>query len=459
MEIRKILLPALLALAVACGPEPTKEIPEWGKHGADPADTSSTPTPPAPEPVDTLTYSDALAIETAEADFCGLAVTYSIAATVGKGDSYGLFYEGKYFQGPALPAGGGALMQVIPLPKQSSQAKVNVYLKGAEGTVYSEAATVSVPAQPEPIELGGWQKLSVTGVPSGVDIYHVATTLEGKNLEAWYAVADPSAVEVKIKVPSSAATLENQASGDASTLVLVNGGYFYNGRHTGHAVLSGSQINPVPSVRGSLRSTSPEYNVMYYVTRGTFILDSAGKPYVSWAGTDNQNQTHYYSSPLASVCGEARYGQVNALLPVPELGLKPAAALGAGPVLLYDGQIPLNFTETAKGTEYYRNNFEIMPYDIFGPDVYADRTCVGILPDGKVILFVCDGRIKSSAGVNLLQLARIMKGLGCTYAVNMDGGGSTAMWAGGSRLNSLEKDMNGNTENRPVVSTIGFYQK
>ena len=52
-----------------------------------------------------------------------------------------------------------------------------------------------------------------------------------------------------------------------------------------------------------------------------------------------------------------------------------------------------------------------------------------------------------------------MKGLGCSYAVNMDGGGSTAMWAGGSRLNSLEKDMNGNTENRPVVSTIGFYKK
>ena len=459
--MKKILLPALLAFAVACGPETAKDIPEWGKHGTEPADTVTPPLPPTPpEPVeDTLNYSEDLSISAAEADYCGIAVTYSIAATVGKGDSYGLFYEGKYFQGPALPAEGGALMQVIPLPKQSSQTKVNVFLKGAEGTVYSEAATVSVPAQPEPIELDGWQKLSVSGVPSGVDLYHVATTLDGKNLEAWYAVADLSAVDLKIKVPSSAATLENQAAGDASTLVLVNGGYFYNGKHTGHAVLNGSQINPVPSVRGSLRSTSPEYNVMYYVTRGTFILDSAGKPYVSWAGTDNQNQTHYYSRPLASVCGEARYAQPNALLPEKEMGLKPAAALGAGPVLLYDGQIPFNFTETAKGTEYYRNNFEIMPYDIFGPGSLADRTAVGILPDGKIILFVCDGRIKTSTGLDLVQLARVMKGLGCSYAVNMDGGGSTAMWAGGSRLNSLEKDMNGNTENRPVVSTIGFYKK
>ena len=458
MEIKNIVLPALLALTVACGPEPTKEIPEWGKHGTDPVDTSSTPTPPAPE-VDTLTYSDALSIASAEADFCGIAVTYSIGSTVGKGDAYGLFYEGAYYPGPALPADGSALMQVIPLPKPSSQAKVNVFLKGAEGTVYSQAATVSIPAQPEAIKFDGWQKLTIGGVPSGVDVYHIATTLEGNKFEAWYAVADSSAVDVKIKVPGSAATLEDQAAADASTIILVNGGYFYNGRHTGHAVLNGSQINPVPSVRGSLRTTSPEYNVMYYVTRGTFILDSNGKPYISWAGTDNQNQTHYYSSPLASVCGEARYGQVNALLPGPELGIKPASALGAGPVLLYDGQIPLNFTETAKGTEYYRNNFEIMPYDIFGPEVYADRTCVGILPDGKIILFVCDGRIKTSIGVNLLQLSRIMKGLGCTYAVNMDGGGSTAMLAGEERLNSFVKDMNGNTENRPVVSTIGFYKK
>lgn len=459
MEIRRLYLGALLSLAVACGPEPAKEIPEWGKHNTDPADTSSTPTPPEPVPVDTLTYSDALKIASAEADFCGIAVTYSIGTAVGKGDSYGLFYEGEYYPGPALPSDGGSVMQVIPLPTQGSNAGVNVYLKGSDGIVYSEAATVSVPAQPEAIQFDGWQKLSLGGVPSGIDVYHVATNLDGKNLEAWYAVADPSAVEVKIKVPASAATLENQAAGDASTLILVNGGYFYNGRHTGHAVLNGSQINPVPSVRGSLRTTSPEYNVMYYVTRGTFVLDKDSKPYVFWAGTDIQNQTHYYSSPLASVCGEARYGQVNAQLPVPESPVRPASALGAGPVLLFDGQIPLNFTETSNGTEYYRNNFEIMPYDIFGPDVYADRTCVGILPDGKVVLFVCDGRIKSSAGVNLLQLARIMKGLGCTYAVNMDGGGSTAMWAGGSRLNSLEKDMNGNTENRPVVSTIGFYSK
>ena len=134
--------------------------------------------------------------------------------------------------------------------------------------------------------------------------------------------------------------------------------------------------------------------------------------------------------------------------------------MGAGPVLIYDGKIPFDFTETEKGAEYYRNNFEIMPYDIFGTGSVADRTAVGILEDGRLLLFCCDGRIKSSTGLDLLQLSRVLLGLGCKYALNLDGGGSTAFWVSGSgRLNSLEKNMNGDTENRPVVSTIGFYSK
>lgn len=446
---------APLLLAVCCAPETPKEIPIWGKHETEPVDTSST-TPIVP--VDTLEYSTDLSISSAEANFCGIAVKYAINATVAKGDQYGLFYEGAYYPGPALGAEGEAIMQVIPMPKQSTQAKVNVYLTSGGKTVYSEGSPVSVPAQPGAITLS-WEKLSL-GLPSAIEVYHTSSPVDGQNFQAWYAVADLSAVDLKIKVPSSAATLENQAAGDSKTLIMVNGGYFYNGKHTGHAVVNGSQLNAVPSVRGSLRTESPEYNVMYYVTRGTFALDNSGAPSVSWAGTDNQNVTHYFDRPLASVCGEARYGQVNATFPAAELPLKPASAVGAGPVLIYDGKIPFDFTETEKGTEYYRNNFEIMPYDIFGTGSVADRTAVGILEDGRLLLFCCDGRIKSSTGLDLLQLSRVLLGLGCKYALNLDGGGSTAFWVSGSgRLNSLEKNMNGDTENRPVVSTIGFYSK
>ncbi|MBK7099401.1 MAG: phosphodiester glycosidase family protein [Sphingobacteriales bacterium] len=56
------------------------------------------------------------------------------------------------------------------------------------------------------------------------------------------------------------------------------------------------------------------------------------------------------------------------------------------------------------------------------------RTCVGIKPNGKVIMIVVDGRNANSAGMSLFELAKIMAWLGCTSAINFDGGGSSTLW-------------------------------
>ncbi len=56
----------------------------------------------------------------------------------------------------------------------------------------------------------------------------------------------------------------------------------------------------------------------------------------------------------------------------------------------------------------------------------APRSVVGIKPDGTVVIMVNDGRQSPySAGMNMYELAEVMLDLGCTYAVNCDGGGST----------------------------------
>ncbi|PST85084.1 hypothetical protein C7T94_02935 [Pedobacter yulinensis] len=59
------------------------------------------------------------------------------------------------------------------------------------------------------------------------------------------------------------------------------------------------------------------------------------------------------------------------------------------------------------------------------------RTCIGIKPDGKVILLTVDGRQEQSAGMNLFELTRVMRWLGCSSAINLDGGGSTTLWVNG----------------------------
>ncbi len=58
-----------------------------------------------------------------------------------------------------------------------------------------------------------------------------------------------------------------------------------------------------------------------------------------------------------------------------------------------------------------------------------NRTALGIRPDGTTLLLVADGRFNHQAeGLSLPELQRVMRWLGCTEAINLDGGGSTTMY-------------------------------
>jgi hypothetical protein len=60
----------------------------------------------------------------------------------------------------------------------------------------------------------------------------------------------------------------------------------------------------------------------------------------------------------------------------------------------------------------------------------APRTAFGITAEGKLVFYTVDGRQTGySNGMGMNTLAERMKSLGCVEAVNLDGGGSTAMTA------------------------------
>ncbi|KQR71929.1 phosphodiester glycosidase family protein [Pedobacter sp. Leaf176] len=65
------------------------------------------------------------------------------------------------------------------------------------------------------------------------------------------------------------------------------------------------------------------------------------------------------------------------------------------------------------------------------------RTCLGIKPNGRVILLTVDGRNENSAGMSLFELTKIMRWLGCVDAINFDGGGSTTLWVNGYPNNGV----------------------
>ena len=89
------------------------------------------------------------------------------------------------------------------------------------------------------------------------------------------------------------------------------------------------------------------------------------------------------------------------------------------------------------------------PYLVKGGEIYVDmtaqklsavggrnpRTAIGYTKDNHLIMLTADGREGSSVGLTLMELAHLMKELGCVNAMNLDGGGSTVMYVKGQVVN------------------------
>ncbi|TYR34473.1 phosphodiester glycosidase family protein [Sphingobacterium phlebotomi] len=65
------------------------------------------------------------------------------------------------------------------------------------------------------------------------------------------------------------------------------------------------------------------------------------------------------------------------------------------------------------------------------------RTAVALTDDDKLLLFVVDGRNKSSHGMDLHELSSVLRWLGAKEAMNLDGGGSSTLYIKGATENGL----------------------
>ncbi|MFO7769544.1 MAG: phosphodiester glycosidase family protein, partial [bacterium] len=111
-------------------------------------------------------------------------------------------------------------------------------------------------------------------------------------------------------------------------------------------------------------------------------------------------------------------------------------ALSAGPVLLQGGRTAVSDQEEV----FFGSSI---------PEVHP-RTAAGYTGEGDLILLVVDGRQPSSRGVDLRELALILRDLGCVEAVNLDGGGSSTLVVNGTLVNRPV----GGTYQREVMSAL-----
>ena len=307
---------------------------------------------------------------------------------------------------------------------------------------------------PNPIDAISFNWTEVSS-PAGVRIYETTDPLNGRAFHAWYAIADPMEVAVRVLYPGGGkkATIDKQAVDAGNCLVLVNGGIFGT-TPIGFALLDGEQT-PWRYVEDDNWAVDKQYwgpdGKLHTVSRGLFGVDQSGKPGVYWSFTPSYGTVRVYDKPIPSVAGGAVQKEADDSFPCAPADWQPYNALTCGPVLLQNGRCPITNKKTAKG--YWETNYEMWADDIYGVDQLADRTAVGYTSDGQVILLICDGRIDASKGANTLEMARIMKGLGCEGALNLDGGGSTGMWVGGEHINDLTGG------NRAVMTTVGFFSK
>jgi N-acetylglucosamine-1-phosphodiester alpha-N-acetylglucosaminidase len=67
--------------------------------------------------------------------------------------------------------------------------------------------------------------------------------------------------------------------------------------------------------------------------------------------------------------------------------------------------------------------------------IKAPRTAVGFDEEGKIMIFEVDGAEPSRSGLDLYEWAELVKSFGAVQAINLDGGGSTAVWERGKTIN------------------------
>ena len=89
-----------------------------------------------------------------------------------------------------------------------------------------------------------------------------------------------------------------------------------------------------------------------------------------------------------------------------------------GPVLVQDGEITTRLKKNER----------------------QPRTIFGYVEPGHYIIVAVDGRTKTSIGMTEVEMAELMQSLGCTQAMNLDGGFSTSMLFMGETVNERVND-------------------
>ena len=260
-----------------------------------------------------------------------------------------------------------------------------------------------------------------TGLPNSIEVFQTTTSLTGGSpLKAYYMIANLADGDIEFKAVSgngASKTLPQFTQDETeSVFAIINGGFFSGNQNL--SLVSNGGLVMAPNIK-TVNRTFNGTPTTYFPTRGAFGILANNQPDVAWIyNVGTTNTTYSYLSPSQNsgngiIGNNAPQPQPTDIFPTGASLWNTNTAIGGSPVLVVNGIKQISASEELLDV----NNA-----------VREPRTAVGYTTNGKVIFLVVEGRNPEvSNGVTLDELADIMVSLSCQEALNLDGGGSSAM--------------------------------
>ena len=278
-----------------------------------------------------------------------------------------------------------------------------------------------------------WSNISEQySLPEGVQLFE--GTRSSPALKVWYIEVDLKVTEIGL-VPylaNNGTETLTEFSERIGAIAAINGGYF-GGNNSYSTVVQPGQV--LSRNVGSLNRN----NRTYPIIRSAFSIAKNRDMSVDWIYHFGStiDDIYRFNEPM-----DYKNGASDLPLASPNKNSGEAfdmyMGIGGGPVLVKGDSVHVSYNE------------EIFWGSGVGLTNRDPRTAVGYTVDGRAILLVTDGRQVASQGLSLPEMAQVMINLGCTEAINLDGGGSSQM----AVSNQLINRPGGGTNQRPVTSFL-----
>ncbi|MEY3052354.1 MAG: hypothetical protein RLY31_2139 [Bacteroidota bacterium] len=264
---------------------------------------------------------------------------------------------------------------------------------------------------------------------------------QGAGYTAWTVVFDPQAADADWHVQTSPVLKPlgqfwSDEPGDK--LACINATFFGSpNRNFGLVIRDNHLVSPnVQQVTRTFQGVPTSY----FPTRAAVGMDADGQLAAGWTytipGTDS---TFLYPSPAPNQEGSPPLQQPDAGFPAAGILWDVRQAVGGSPMLLRNGEV--NITADA----------ELVTGSAV-PSASRPRSAIGFTAQGTIILLAVQA--PDDKGIPLPALAELLRSMGATDAMNLDGGGSTGLFVAGNRLVSSSDGTD-----RPIVSAIFLKRK